>query len=246
MTNTRTSDRRLSTARAILLLVGVALIVLVGFATLRMNRASVRFGRIDQWMTNPAAHPDWQIAGGQRCGDAPFLLPTSGFIGVAWDDGLPPLYRHTGYDIFGPDGADNVTPIVAAHDGYLSREAGWRSAVIIRHDAVDGRPDLTSDGPIWTYYTHMASRDGSESFIEPAFPPGTQNLFVAAGTLLGYQGSWSGSVDRQLSRHLHFSVVKSDGNGSYLNETRISNTIDLRPLLGLEVNTDGILTCPND
>jgi hypothetical protein len=33
--------------------------------------------------------------------------------------------------------------------------------------------------------------------------------------------------------HLHFSVVKDDGHGKFLNELRIENTLDPSPYLGL-------------
>ena len=202
-----------------------------------------RFSRIGVWMAEPAAQPGWLVKGGERCGEAPMLFPSSSFIGVRWNDGLAPLYQHSGFDIFSPDGADNVTPIYAAYDGFLTRESQWRSAVIVRHPDFEPLPDLVGGEQIWTYYTHLASRDGTESFIEPDFPPGTREVFVEAGTLLGYQGSWSGSPTRDLSRHLHFSVVKSGPTGAYTNETQISNTLDPAPFLGVTANAADILVC---
>ena len=96
---------------------------------------------------------------------------------------------------------------------------------------------------IWTYYTHMASADGSQSFIDPAFPAGTRELFVPAGTLLGYQGNWSGNAANPTGIHLHFSIVKSTPGGSYADETDIANTYDPGPFLGVVRNAAGVLVC---
>ena len=89
----------------------------------------------------------------------------------------------------------------------------------------------------------MASVDGSQSFIEPVFPPGTRELFVSEGTLLGYQGNWSGNPNAPTGIHLHFSVVKSAPSGGYANETEIENTLDPGPFLGVERNAAGVLAC---
>ena len=209
----------------------------------RTRSRTVRISRIGTWFAAPQTHVDWQIVGDQHCGDAPMLLPTTGFIGVGWRDGAPPVYQHTGFDIFSPDPADNITPIYAAFDGYLTREDNWRSAVIIRHPDSPELAALTDGEQIWTYYTHMASKDGTESFIAPDFPRGTREKFVEKGTLLGYQGSWSGDPNRNMGRHLHFSIAKSNGDGSYMNETQIANTLDPTPFLGLTMDGDGFLVC---
>ena len=119
------------------------------------------------WLTDPKAHPDWAVQAGQRCGDAPFVLPTNGRIGFLWDDSFRPGHRHAGLDIFG--GTDvGITPVVAAYDGYLTRLADWKSTVIIR---IPSDP-LMPGRQIWMYYTHMATAAG-ESFVVADFPPGS-------------------------------------------------------------------------
>ncbi|MCB0231284.1 MAG: hypothetical protein KDH90_19560, partial [Anaerolineae bacterium] len=75
------------------------------------------------------------------------------------------------------------------------------------------------------------------------FPPGTHDLFVPAGTLLGYQGNWSGTAGNPTGIHLHFSVVKSTPSGGYENETDIDNTYDPAPFLGVTRNAAGVLIC---
>ena len=205
-----------------------------------------RMARLRAWFADPSAHADWRIEAGQRCGDAPMILPTSGYIGFKYGDSFRPGHRHTGFDIFSPDGQENVTPVVAAYDGFLTREADWRSAVIIRHPDFPAFPTAPAGVPgsqIWTYYAHMASADGTQSYIAPDFPPGTYEVFVEAGTLLGYQGTWSGNPGNPTGLHLHFSVVKSAPGGGYANETDIRNTYDPAPFLGVEADDDGILTC---
>lgn len=227
----------------ILITLSVLTSVLLGalwYFTPRVAARAVRIDRIISWFTNPGDHPEWLVNGGTQCPGAPMLLPTTGFIGVDYGDSFRPGHLHSGYDIFSPDGADNVTPIYAAYDGYLTRESTWRSAVILRHPDF---PVIVPGEQIWTYYTHMASADGTQSYISPDFPPGTTEVFVPAGTLLGYQGTWSGNPANPTGLHLHFSIVKSNPDGSYTNETEIANTYDPAPFLGVARNDLGILTC---
>jgi hypothetical protein len=81
----------------------------------------------------------------------------------------------------------------------------------------------------------MASTDGSESYIDAAFPPGTSERFVEQGTLLGYQGDYGGD-GYAVAMHLHFSIVLSDADGNFLNEALLENTLDPSPYLGLPLD----------
>jgi len=197
----------------------------------RRNGAGIdRTRRLLTWLAAPQDYPSWAIQAGQRCSQAPFLLPTSGYVGYLWDDSFRPGHRHQGIDIFG--GADvNVTPVVAAYSGYLTRLPEWRSAVIMR---IPDDP-LQPGRQIWTYYTHMADAQG-RSFIEQEFPPGTVEKYVQAGSLLGYQGNYSGTPGNPVGVHLHFSIVLDDGRGKFLNELEIANTLDPSAYLGLPLN----------
>ncbi len=208
----------------------------LGYAAYRMLRPQTgRIVRLRQYWSNPEQHADWAIGAGERCGDAPFLLPTDGYIGFVWGDSFRPGHQHQGLDIFGPSGPDGLgeTPVVAVFDGYLTRLPEWRSAVIMRIPADPLQPDRQ----IWAYYTHMADAQGN-SFIDDAFPPGTYELFVPAGTLLGYQGNYSADPDNPTGMHLHFSIVRDDGHGNYRNELEIRNTLDPTPYIGILVNAD--------
>ncbi len=233
--------------RRTLMLLSVLLILIVILLLFRYWRpaATPQLLRLRAWFNDPAAHAHWAVNAGERCGDALMLIPTSGYVGFGWDDSFRPGHRHSGLDIFSPDGAVNVTPIVAAYDGYLTREADWKSTVILRHPDFPAVPDadLAADEQIWTYYTHMASRDGSQSFVAATFPPGTHEVFVKAGDLLGYQGNWGGSQWQFTGLHLHFSVVKANADGSYADEREITNTYDPIPFLGLTQTAEGIWVC---
>lgn len=216
-----------------LLLILVPLIVLLalGYWVFRGRRGdNGRSARVLDWIRNPAAHPEWAVQGGQRCGDAPFVMPTSGYIGFLWDDSFRVGHRHQGIDIFG--GADvNVTPVYAAYPGYLTRKLDWKSSVIVRIP----QDPLQPGRQVWAYYTHMASPNG-ESYIAPTYPPGIQEVYVEEGALLGFQGNYSGTPGNPVGVHLHFSIVKDDGSGHFLNELEIENTLDPSPYLGLPLN----------
>jgi hypothetical protein len=124
-----------------------------------------------------------------------------------------------------------LTPVVAAYTGYLTRLPDWKSSLIIR---IPDDP-LLPGRQIWTYYTHMADPQGN-SFIVADFPPGSTEVLVEAGTLLGYQGNYSGDAFNPTGVHLHFSIVLDDGQGRFRNELDIKNTLDPSSYLGLALN----------
>ena len=47
-------------------------------------------------------------------------------------------------------------------------------------------------------------------------------MYVEAGTLLGYQGNFSGDPNNPVGVHLHFSIVLDDGQGKFRNELEIA------------------------
>jgi murein DD-endopeptidase MepM/ murein hydrolase activator NlpD len=169
----------------------------------------------------------------EPCPGAPFILPSEGYIGLLYGDPRGPYsdsHRHQGIDIFS-DGDPGQMPVYAAYDGYVSRDPGWVSAVILR---VPDDP-LNPGRQIWLYYTHMAPASGEGDFIEAAFDPDASEVFVEQGTLLGYTGNYSGSA-RPVGVHLHFSIVLDNGSGSYRNELEFNNTVDPSRYLGMPVN----------
>lgn len=169
----------------------------------------------------------------EACPGAPFVLPADGFIGLLYADPRGPYSSanpHQGIDIF-TDAEPGQTPVYAAYDGYVTREESWRSSLIMRVPDDPLQPGRT----LWLYYTHMADREGND-FIEAAFAPGTRELFVEQGTLLGYMGDYNGNSARTIWTHLHFSIVLDNGQGGYRNELEFSNTLDPSPYLGMGVN----------
>ena len=206
-------------------------VLAAGYLTYRwFSHEGVRTPLVLAYLRNPSAHKEWTVQAGAHCKEAPFILPTNGFIGYLWDDSFRPGHRHQGLDIFGGTGVDQ-TPVLVAYSGYLTRLESWKSSIIIR---IPEDP-LHPSRQIWTYYTHMASQNG-DSFISARFPPGTFDVPVQAGDLLGYQGNYSGDPNNPVGVHLHFSIVLDDGKGGFRNELEIRNTLDPSPYLGLPVN----------
>lgn len=212
-------------------IVVIAVVTAIGAAFYMYYRpAETRLTSFRTWMNNPASNPSWKLAAGSQCGSAPFLFPTDGFVGFLWGDSFRPGHVHQGIDIFA--GTDvGITPVISAYPGYLTRLLDWKSTVIVR---VPSDP-LNPGTQIWLYYTHMADSVGN-SFISEAFPPGTSEQFIEAGTFLGLQGNFSGTPGSPVGVHLHFSIVEDDGNGSFKNELEIDNTLDPSPYLGLPLN----------
>jgi peptidoglycan LD-endopeptidase LytH len=208
--------------------VAVIAAAVTAYYTYRPNAA--RVNKFRQWILNPDSHPDWKLAAGSRCGSAPFLFPTDGFAGFLWGDSFGLRHTHQGIDIFAGTEV-GITPVIAAYPGYLTRLADWKSAVIVR---VPDDP-LHPGQQIWLYYTHMADQNGN-SFISSDFPAGTSEKLIEAGTLLGYQGNYSGDSNNPVGVHLHFSIVEDDGTGEFKNELDIDNTLDPSPYLGIPLN----------
>jgi len=190
-----------------------------------------RTGSVITWLRNPQNHPDWETSALSRCREStPFLFPTGGYISYLWDDSFRPGHRHQGIDIFTSE-SSGETPVYAAYDGYLTRLPDWKSSLII----LVPQDPLHPQNKIWIYYTHLADLDGN-SYIASDFPAGTSGLFVEEGTLLGYQGNFSGTTGKPVGVHLHFSIVMDDGNNSFLNELNILNTLDPSPYFDLPLN----------
>lgn len=217
----------------IVIVLGIILVLVVGGAfyvyQLYSQPSSNRWLQYTLYRANPDRYDEIRLQPGQRCGDAPFAFPTTGVIFGLWNQSYRPGHIHTGLDIF-PATEVGVTPVYAAYPGYLTRQADWISTVIIR---IPEDP-LNPSRQIWNYYTHMATSAG-ESFVADDFPPGTFEVFVEAGTFLGYQGNYSGDPLNPTGLHLHFSVVE-DSDGQFLNETVLNNTYDPTPYFNLSVN----------
>lgn len=196
-----------------------------------------------RYLQNPQLYRAWEVQRGSFCEEAPFIMPTSGYIGYLWHDRFQLRKEHTGLDIFG-GGEQGQTLIVAPYDGFLSRKDGWLSTLVLR---IPSDP-LQKDRQIWVYMTHMADADGN-SLIDKAFPPGTTEVAVKAGDLLGYQGNYSGRAGFPVGVHLHISIVMDDGQGNIMNESQIGNTLDPSPYFGMNLDARtaplGPVSCEN-
>jgi len=211
-----------------ILIVAAVTAAATGYYMYRTNAG--RGDKFYQWMKNPASHPDWKLLAGSQCGSAPFLFPTDGFVGFLWGDSFGIRHTHQGIDIFA--GTDvNITKVISAYPGYLTRLPDWKSSVIVR---VPSDP-LNPGQQIWLYYTHMADQYGN-SFISEEFPAGTSEKYIEAGIFLGKQGNYSADPNNPVGVHLHFSIVEDDGTGQFKNELDIKNTYDPSPYLGLSLN----------
>jgi murein DD-endopeptidase MepM/ murein hydrolase activator NlpD len=216
-----------------LILLIIAFLAYYGFQLATDLRSPASRGLLDWQNGDPATRSALVTVQREACPNAPFILPADGFIGLLYGDPRGPYSTaapHQGIDIFS-NTDPGLTPVYAAYDGYITRESDWRSTLIQR---VPDDP-LNPGAQIWLYYTHMADREGND-FIEEAFPPGTSELFVEQGTLLGYTGDYNGDSLRPVWVHLHFSIVKEDGNGRYLNELDFTNTLDPSPYFGMSLN----------
>jgi len=230
------------TNRTVLIVSGIVVIstltfgFLFGYKVIAYIRtwATGRNKAVMEYIRHPEEHRDWELEALYRCEDAPFALPTHGFIGYLYRDSFTLLKLHTGLDIFGGT-AVGETPIYAPYDGFLTRESDWKSSIILR---IPKNP-LNPEQQIWVYMTHMADSQGN-SLIDAAFPPGTKDVPVRQGDLLGFQGNYSGYPGSPTGVHLHISIVKDDGSGVYLNELDIENTLDPSPYFGMSLNADSV------
>jgi murein DD-endopeptidase MepM/ murein hydrolase activator NlpD len=223
----------MSTIKTLLGVIVMGVLVGLGIYTYReVGSSAARTQLVWAFLNNPAEYSQPLFKTGTRCGNAPFLFPTDGIVGYLWDDSFRPGHRHQGIDIF--SGTDvNVAPVIAVYPGYLTRLAEWKASVIIR---IPSDP-LQPGRQIWVYYTHLADQNG-RSFIDAAFPPGTHEQYVEAGTVLGLQGNYSGDPNNPVGVHLHLSIVRDNGKNYFLNELDINNTYDPSPYLGLRLNAN--------
>jgi hypothetical protein len=99
-----------------LIALAIGLVVVIGYYVIRSAFRPARYVRVVEWLRNAEAHPDWAVTAKERCGDAPFILPTHGYIGFIWDDSFRPGHRHAGLDIFGGK-EPGLAPVYAAYDG---------------------------------------------------------------------------------------------------------------------------------
>jgi hypothetical protein len=86
----------------------------------------------------------------------------------------------------------------------------------------------------------MASANSTESYIVPDFPPGSTNVSVRAGQLLGYQGRWSERTQAMMTPwvHLRFAVVRATEDGGFPDGIGLEDVLDPSPYLGIMLKTE--------
>lgn len=136
----------------------------------------------------------------KACPGAPWRLPTRSEMGVWW------VSKQLA---FMGQGYENTVPVYAVADGLLTRRSGWKDAVAIQHD-----DPLQPGEKVWSFYGGMASAGGGDSFVVADFPPGSANVPVKRGQLLGYQGQWW-AEGRAIWVHLSFTVLPAKADGSF-------------------------------
>lgn len=165
----------------------------------------------------------------QACPDVPWKLPTQADFGLWW------------YNLelnFMGEGEEGVIPVYAVADGLLMRGEDWPDAVAIRHpDPLEHQSELNPRGEVWTYYGGMASGWNNLSFVSPEFPPGSEEVLVQAGDLLGYQGRYWDSGPAWV--HLRFAILPALEDGSFPGDL-IGITDPDDPPLPYEVAQEGI------
>jgi hypothetical protein len=149
----------------------------------------------------PVEAGEGEIAHFDACPGAPWRLPTESDLGMWW------ITYQFG---FMGEGYENSVPVYAVADGLLTRRQGWNDGVAIQHE------DPVRPGEkVWSYYGGMAPGGGQPSFVALDFPPGSVDIPVEAGQLLGHQGTWSGEGEAPIWVHLHFAVVPALEDGSF-------------------------------
>ena len=89
-------------------------LVTVYFIWINPSKDTSRSRNLLAYLRNPQSNTDWVTEAGQRCGEAPFIMPSSGYIGYLWEDSFRIGHRHQGIDIFG-GGEPGEVPVYAAH-----------------------------------------------------------------------------------------------------------------------------------
>lgn len=146
---------------------------------------------------DPATDPPADI---EACPAAPWRLPTRSELGL-WREGDSLAFMGAGYE--------RSVPVYAVADGLLTRDTAWRDGVAIRH-----ADPLHLGEAVWAVYGGMASAWGGWPFIEPRFPPGSKDIPVRRGDLLGYQGQYSAQWGTPYWVHLEFAIVPALPDGS--------------------------------
>ena len=136
------------------------------------------------------------------CPDVPWRIPSHAEMGVLWYNGQLFLMGR---------GWSGEVPVYAIADGLLYHFPGWNSSVAIQHEN-----PFAPGKYIWSFYGDMATAfDETGHHIVDKFI-GAEGIRVAAGELIGYQGTWLGSSQQTWS-HVRFTLLPANEDGSFPN-----------------------------
>jgi hypothetical protein len=168
----------------------------------------------------PAAASTTKI---ETCPGAPWRLPTDGSLGLTM--GIDSI-------AFYGQGQEASIPVYAVADGLLTRPPDRLDAVAILH----GDPQRP-EKKVWVFYGDMADANGTDSFVVQDFPPGSTNIPVKSGQLLGYQGSWRGTPPWPKWVHLSILLVDANPQNTLPKEITSADILDPVPYFGLSVDS---------
>ncbi|GAH81388.1 unnamed protein product, partial [marine sediment metagenome] len=71
--------QKMSPVARILLFILLVGIIVIGYQAYQwIARPGRRAQQVFSWLRNPGSHPEWMISRGEKCGKAPFIMPTDG------------------------------------------------------------------------------------------------------------------------------------------------------------------------
>jgi hypothetical protein len=165
---------------------------------------------------------------------APFMPPTSGYMGLKYKEPYENGDKHAGIDIWASTDPNNDgklgNPVYAVMGGKLGITG---SGVEICHPQLDKNlyPDLPAY-LVCTYYGHLSNLPEKFSRLRKDVCP-ADLVKVDAGDPLGDMEN-DNMVSNSGIVHLHFSVVfQNPENGCWTSELNLANTLDPFKYLGL-------------
>lgn len=156
-----------------------------------------------------------------QCSGAPFIAPTWGWQQTFWRQPISYVSAdgdrlHDGIDLAQVNNQEGVEPVYAVCNGTLNPISKYSFRILC--DTIDARFNVPNRN-VYVYYTHMANKSGSTSYILTPFR-GSSSVRVSQGQHLGYQGSYG--VSKYV--HLHFSVNSQWGERYNIDPSRYFGT----------------------
>jgi len=164
-----------------------------------------------------------QSTGAVDCSGGFWRLPSRANLGYRYDQGLLTLYSA---------GAEGQISVTAAADGwvYRSYDLPGGSMIVVYDDP------LAPEERVIAYYGDMLAYRGNDQYVSGVYPTGTQGLPISKGDLIGYQGMWSGTINRQDWLHVTFGIAPFNQN--YLDDPALllDNLINPASYFGIDID----------